>query len=99
MLLLKCLNSCLNSGLCLFNYAIIAFVAVFFIVEVEDLKKISNSMSVLLSERQKQEKVSNYLTFISLPHHLHSVVHMNCEVDCFKDEIAVSRLNFNFDST
>lgn len=27
-------------------------------VEVDDLKKVSNSLSVLLSEKQKQEKVS-----------------------------------------
>lgn len=31
----------------------------FHAVEVEDLKKVSNSLSVLLSEKQKQEKVSS----------------------------------------
>lgn len=30
-------------------------------VEVEDLKKVSNSLSVLLSEKQKQEKVSDHM--------------------------------------
>lgn len=36
-------------------------------VEVDDLKKISNSLSVLLSEKQKQEKVSDcMLAFIKL---------------------------------
>ena len=30
-------------------------------VEIEDLKKISNALTVLLSEKQKQEKVSNFI--------------------------------------
>lgn len=32
-------------------------------VEVDDLKKVSNSLSVLLSEKQKQEKVSGLIFF------------------------------------
>lgn len=36
----------------------VTFVFVFFIlVEVDDLKKITNSLTVLCSEKQKQEKV------------------------------------------
>lgn len=35
-------------------------------VEVDDLKKISNSLSVLLSEKQKQEKVSDLILTCSL---------------------------------
>lgn len=30
-------------------------------MEVDDLKKVSNSLSVLLSEKQKQEKVSAFM--------------------------------------
>lgn len=33
-------------------------------MEVEDLKKVSNSLAVLLSEKQKQEKVSDYMLFM-----------------------------------
>lgn len=32
-------------------------------VEVDDLKKVSNSLSVLLSEKQKQEKVSGLICY------------------------------------
>lgn len=32
-------------------------------VEVDDLKKVSNSLSVLLSEKQKQEKVSGLILY------------------------------------
>ena len=32
-------------------------------VEIEDLKKISNALTVLLSEKQKQEKVSYQFFF------------------------------------
>lgn len=38
-------------------------------VEVDDLKKVSNSLSVLLSEKQKQEKVSD---FFSPSPHIHN---------------------------
>lgn len=34
-------------------------------VEVDDLKKVSNSLSVLLSEKQKQEKVSGLIFFFT----------------------------------
>lgn len=44
------------------SWPIMHIFLLFHAVEVDDLKKVSNSLSVLLSEKQKQEKVSD-LTF------------------------------------
>ena len=33
-------------------------------MEIDDLKKISNALTVLLSEKQKQDKVSNFFILI-----------------------------------
>lgn len=53
--------------LTLFQWKQIWFVTILLVsltVEVDDLKKVSNSLSVLLSEKQKQEKVSDCMCIL-----------------------------------
>ena len=42
---------------CFFTYSLKFLKIIFFLVEIDDLKKITNSLTVLCSEKQKQEKV------------------------------------------
>ena len=47
---------CEECVFCFFTYSL-KFLKFIFLVEIDDLKKITNSLTVLCSEKQKQEKV------------------------------------------
>lgn len=47
---------CEECVFCFFTYSL-KFLKIIFLVEIDDLKKITNSLTVLCSEKQKQEKV------------------------------------------
>ena len=48
---------CEECVFCFFTYSL-KFLQFIFLVEIDDLKKITNSLTVLCSEKQKQEKQS-----------------------------------------